>query len=235
MLYILHGDRIQVKKNLTAHLASLKAKRPDAELFRIDADNFSKDIVRELLASQGLFEKKYIVVLEDVLSNKERREDIQDFFSDMQTSEHVWLCAETSLDEKVLKVVTPFTQKIWEFTEKQKKENYNVFTLATHLGTRNAKKLWVEYVRLIENGVSAEEIVGVLYWQIKNIYIVSKTKTAKESGLAPFVYSNAESYAKKWKAEELNRVSETLLASVDRARKGEGELGVFVEQLVLTI
>lgn len=235
MLYVLHGDIKEVKKNVQKHLSSLTKKRPDAEVFRVDTQNYTEDTIRELIGSQGLFEKKYIVVCDGLYEKKETRESINEFLKEMQESEHVFLCAEGEVDKRTLPTLEKHAEKVWAFTPKEKKTSTNIFTLANHLGRKDRERLWAQYLTYLDQGISAEEIIGVLFWQVKNIIIAQKTSSAKESGLSPFVYGNASAFAKKWTKEELEKISSQLVAVTSSVRSGEGDSETLLEAVLLGV
>lgn len=235
MLYFLYGDRIESRKNLAKHLDALEKKRPDAEVFRVKAENYSEDLILELVASQGLFSKKYIIVLDSLLEKKDTREGLLKFLDDFKSSEHVFLLIEEDIDKKTLDEVKKHVEKVWYFEIKEKKTFFNIFSLANFLGDKDRKNLWINFLKFINEGVSGEEISGILFWQMKNIMLAKKTKSAGESKLSPFADKNARNYARHWTESEILDFNSKLLKTNEMVRNGEGEINTFLEQVILGI
>lgn len=237
MLYFLYGtDTIESRKKLQALLASLAKKRPDAEVFRLKEDNWSEATFQELLNAQGLFDQKYIAVLDGLLEYKESSEFVLESVQAMQESTHVFLMIEHNPGKKMVEEVEKHAEKTQEFARpEKKKEFFNTFALGDALGSKDKKSLWVGYLEALKQGVSAEEICGVLFWQVKNIILAMHTKSVSESKLSPFVDSKARKFVKNFTEEELKEISGALVEATEKVRNGEGEMEVLLERVVLRV
>lgn len=237
MLYFLYGtDTQESRKKLQALLASLAKKRPDAEVFRLKEDNWNEGVFQELLNAQGLFDQKYIAVLDGLLEYKDSNELMQESIKAMQESAHVFLMIEQVPSKKIIDEVSKYAEKTQEFARpEKKKEFFNTFALGDALGSKDKKSLWLGYLEALKQGVSAEEICGVLFWQVKNITLAMNTKSASESKLSPFVDSKARKFAKNFTKEELKELSSALVDATEKVRNGEGEMEVLLERVVLKV
>ncbi len=237
MLYFLYGTDInESRKKLHALLDSLAKKRPDAEVFRLKEDNWNEATFQELLNAQGLFDQKYIAVLDGLLEYKESAELVQESVEMMQSSSHIFLAIEHNPAKKIVDVVSKHAEKTQEFAKpERKKEFFNTFALGDALGSKDKKSLWVGYLEALKQGISAEEICGVLFWQVKNITLAMHTKSASESKLSPFVDSKARKFAKNFTKNELREISSALVESTEKVRNGEGEMEVLLERVVLNV
>jgi len=81
----------------------------------------------------------------------------------------------------------------------------------------------------------AEEIHGILFWQVKNMILASRADSQKETGLTPYAYKNALTGSRKYKIEELQNMSGELVNMTHRVRSGDGELEVMIEKWVLSM
>src|ERR1035437_7634087 len=162
MIYFLHGaDTKNSRKKMHEILWQLSAKGPNSEVFKITGGNWQNQQFYELFGSQGLFEKKYIVVLDFVLSLKETREFVLEKLSEMQSAEHWFLILDGKLDAATVKKLEKFSYKTEEFAKTEnKKESPIIFTITDKLLARNKKQLWVCFVDLLGQGIAAEEIHG---------------------------------------------------------------------------
>lgn len=236
MLYFLYGDKIKARKNLNKHLDALILKKPDAEVFRVNKESFSKNLVLELLSSQGLFSKKYIVVLDNLFEDETFFESCKDLFSDFKGSDHIFLIIESDIAKKEFDFIKKFSEKVWEFEEKkEEKKEFNVFGLANYLGNKDKKNLWINFLKAIDFGVSGEEISGILFWQMKSIIVAICSENQVKSKLNPFVYKNALAFSKKWKKEEILGFCDDLVSINQKVRNGEGEISLLLEKRILEI
>lgn len=107
MLYTLYGTDVEKNRARSRALtASLQEKRPDASLYRLHLENWSRDMFAELTQSIGLFSTKYIIVLDNLLTGssekkyeegEDPREMILEALSNLKTSDHVWIIIEDAL------------------------------------------------------------------------------------------------------------------------------------------
>lgn len=112
---------------------------------------------------------------------------------------------------------------------------FNIFALTDALGARKRKEAWVLYQKALSVGLSAEEIFFNLFWQVKSILIASRTKNVEETDMKVFPYSKAKSFLKNFKPGELEKLSESLVVGYHRARRGESEVEMLVEKLLLSL
>jgi DNA polymerase III delta subunit len=237
MIYFLYGkDTIKSRKKLHELLDFAKKKRPDAELFKINTENWSEPQMDELLVSQGLFDEKYTVVLDNLFEKKDIKSFILDKLDLMAESEQLFLMLETSVDAPSLKKIEKFAKQVQEFAIKEEfKKEYNIFSVTNGILERDKRKLWVSYIDSLNKGFAPEEIHGIFFWQIKNMIIASREKSQAETGLSPFVYKNALTGARKYKTEELTLMSNNLLSIIHNVRTGNGDIDIMLEKWVLSI
>jgi len=236
MIYFLHGTDIhKSRKKMHEILQSLSSKRPNSEVFKITTENWNEAQLDELVESQGLFDQKYIVVLDFLLGNKEIKECVLNKLRKMQEVPHWFLILDGKIDVLTAKKIEKISYKTQEFNEKEsKKEAPIIFSITDKLLERDKKRLWISYVDLINQGIPVEEIHGVFFWAVKNMIIASRVGSQKESGLAPFSYSKALSGGRNYKLEELQNLSRDLVEMTHRVRQGDGDLEVMLEKWVLS-
>ncbi|MFZ2522040.1 MAG: hypothetical protein WAX44_01785 [Minisyncoccia bacterium] len=237
MLYLIHGkDTIRARKKLHELLDFAKKKRPEAELFKITTENWSDVQLEELLVSQGLFDPKYTVVLDNLFEKKEIKEFVLGKFLEMSESEQLFFMLEGVVDATSLKKIEKHAKQVQKFDLREdERGEYNIFSITSGLLERDRKKLWISYLDSIEKGSAPEEIHGIFFWQIKNMILASRSQSQTESGLSPFVYKNALSGTRKYKTEELVKMSGDLVDMTHRVRTGKGEMEVMLESWVLGI
>jgi DNA polymerase III delta subunit len=237
MIYFLHGtDTKNSRRKMHEILGQLSGKRPNSEVFKITSENWQSEQFDELLGAQGLFEKKYIVVLDFLFSQKDIKENILKKLKEMQEAEHWFLILDGKTDVATTKKIEKFSYKSQEFEKTEsKKESPIIFTITDKLLARNKKQLWVCFTDLLGRGIPAEEIHGVLFWAVKNMIIVARVDSQKESGLPPFSYSKALSGGRNYKLAELKKMSGDLVEMTHKVRTGKGEMEVMLEKWMLEI
>jgi hypothetical protein len=60
--------------------------------------------------------------------------------------------------------------KIFELP-KEKKEKFNNFLLANAFGLKDKLNLWIYFRQAMDKGVGIEELVGVLFWKMKDMIL----------------------------------------------------------------
>ena len=238
MLYLFYGsDRNKALEKALVVIEKKVSEKSDAVVFKIDAQNISKNILSEMCGGQGLFEQKYIVHIKDVLQEENGRETIFDFLKDLQSSENIFIRTDGEIPKKDFNKIEKYLDKSWEHILKEKSElRENIFNITNYLLARDKKNLWIEYQKL-RNIFVAEEIHGTLFWCLKNIMLAAKTKTAAESGLKPFVFSNSKKALQKFSQEELEIKFWNLTKILGDSTRGEGEgnLDLLLEKWILEI
>ncbi len=238
MIYFLHGtDAHKSRAKLHELLDMLAKKRPDSEVFKITSENWTDQQYEELLISQGLFSQKYIVVLDTVFEKKEIKEFVLGHLVEAQSAEHIFLILEGKVDVVTVKKIEKIVEKSQEFAAtiiQVKDASFsNIFSIANYFAKRDKKNVWVSYIYFLRLGIAAEEIHGVIFWQVKNMILASRAKSQQETGLSPFVYKNALAGADNFSHEELLDLSSSLMLMTHKVRQGEGELPVMLEKAIL--
>lgn len=237
MIYFLYGkDGIRSRKKLHELLDFAKKKRPESEVFRLTSENWSESKLEELLSSQGLFDQKYTVVLDNLFEKKDIKSFVLERLEEMSESEQLFFMIELAVDAPTLKKIEKSAKQVQEFEPKEdKKEEKSVFLVANGLVERDRKKLWVSYLEFLDKGFVPEELHGIFFWQVKNMILASVAKKQNETGLSPFAYTNALRGSRNYKTDELQKMSQDLVEMTHRVRSGKGDLSIMLEKWVLGV
>src|SRR6266404_389920 len=115
MYYFLHGKNTEeARKKLKSLVETLHGKRPDAEIFRMHDENWTEVQFDELLVAQGLFDQKYIIVLDSLFDVADAKERILERAKDMKESDNVFLILEGDTDKKTLDKISKYAEKVQE-------------------------------------------------------------------------------------------------------------------------
>lgn len=246
MLYIITGnDTEKGRAKLGALRATLEKKRPDAAVFVVDDRSFDSNRMAELLGGQGLFDEKYIVILDRVFSHADAAAFLSNHVADIASAPHVFILFEEKIDAKTKKALEKHAQDVFVF-EKKKEDApaldahgamcaaFNPFTLADAIASRDRKKAWTLLERAAMCELPMEEIHGVVAWQVRALLAASRAKNADEAGLKPFVYTKAKRAAGKFTEDELQELSSSLVAIYHEAHGGGVPLKEALETWILT-
>ena len=224
MIYFFHGKNIE-KSRVKAHdlIDSLRKKKPDASFFKFDTESFDNAKMQEYIGGQGLFSNKYIVFLDRLCEDKEIKEQFIEKLKEIKESENIFIILEGKIDKVTAGKIEKRSEKFInsDLTEKEieekdnKKEELNIFEIANALARRNKKEIWMIYRQLIDSGKVPEEIHGVLFWKAKTMLIAGGTHN--------------------WEKEELQDLLDKLITVYHEARRGNGEIEIGVERVVLHI
>jgi DNA polymerase III delta subunit len=245
MLYVIYGseiDKARAKKD--SLIASCRKQRPEAEFFVVDSDNFSEGVLESLYSSQGLFERKHIVVLDRLLvpkkapasasgsgvAKKEDGEETKDVtkeilivsFPKMATSESVFLLYNETLDAKTLVQVKKHAKDIFVFGEKKtvKEKDNSTFSIVDAFAAKDRKVAWVNYQKCVRAGVAPEAIHGALFWKMKTLLL------EKKEGRRGHLSNN-------FTEKELNDILLRMNKMYHGIRMDGGELEIELEKLLL--
>src|SRR3989344_3777286 len=237
MIYFIYGDDFnKTREKLNSLVSDMVSKKPNISLIKINEENINPPDLLNLVSEQGLFEKEMVIVFYSLFGAGFFKENAKDHISLMKTSKNTFIIFEGLLDKKTLDILKKSALETFEFFIKNKSlKVFNPFVLGDALGEKNKKLLWVSYYKALNNGASAEELHGMLFWQIKSILIAKTAKNPADSGLKPFVYGKAKKFGGKFKEEDLRKLGTELVQIYDEARRGTTELAVGLEKFILKI
>lgn len=114
-------------------------------------------------------------------------------------------------------------------------ERFNTFSLAEALAKRDKKNLWVLLQEANMAGARPEEIVGILWWQLKAMRLAAITSSATEAGMKDYPYNKAKAALKKYSTEELSVLSTALLQLYHEGHQGIADIDLKLEEWCLKI
>jgi DNA polymerase III delta subunit len=246
MIYLLYGtDTNKSRIKLHELIGSLIKKRPDASHVKVNDETFNAASLDEYIGGMGLFAQKMIVEMDNVFRNKDAKEEVISRLKDIKASDNIFVFLEGELLKGEVTKFEKQAEKIQEFTESVKtvslkegmgeKTKFNIFSLTDALGKRDRKQLWVLYQKAIMNGSVAEEIHGILFWQIKAMLQTAQAENPKDAGLNPYVYQKSGGFLKNYTEQEVKTMASKLVELYHQARRGISDMSVSLERFVLEI
>lgn len=231
------SDTRRSKEALSKAIIVAQQKNPDALVTRFDDLNFSLAAARDALGSVSMFGGQNIVVFDGVKDHADGK-DIVSILSDLaETTNSVFLReASISKDEKerLSKIGT-----VEEFTpiEKKSREKGGNFALAEALARRDKKGAWVEFERARRSGAAMEELHGIVFWQMKTLFLAKtlSKEDAMRAGVKEYSYRTGYAAAKNFLGDEIEERLTLLKDMYHRAHRGDDDLEVALEKFVLSI
>lgn len=226
MLYVLLGsDFVKIKKRIVEI-----SKGHEVVRFGEGAEPVASAAAR--LGSSGLFSPKIALHLDRPLEDAESKSFFIEHVKNFANADTVVIATALALDAETKKKI-PKNAGVETFDVKEEKEPApNAFALTDAYVKGDRKQMWVLYRQFIESGMSAEEIHGVLSWQVRALVLASKTKGAIEAGLKPFVYTKAKSALASIQRPP-EEVSRELVSIYHQSRAGQGSLENLLEVFLL--
>ena len=229
MLYVFTGSDT-VKANEKA-LSLSKGH----EVVRFGEGGESFESALSHLGATSLFAKKVALILDRPLETEEGKSLLTELAHFLVESEMLVIVIELEISSQILKNLRIEGAEIETFDMEIRAEKPSppVFALTDAFASGKRKDAWILYRKLIESGSAPEEIHGALSWQARALAVASKTRSAEESGLKPFVFMKAKRVVERLKTGEADQISRDLMHMVHASRMGAGDLEDLLEAYLL--
>lgn len=232
MLCVFFGnDVVTVRKEA---FDFVDAKKGDREVHLIEAGNFEPNWLGEAAGGVSLFGGSQIYVLDNWSENKEAYEELTNNLEAIGRSGNDFVVIEGTLLAAEKKKFQKWADEMSEY-KKAAGEEFNSFSLTDALLKRDRKSLWLLWNEALMSGKSSEELIGVLWWQLKTLRLAEVTNSPEEAGQKPFPYSKAKRALGKFKEGELQAISRELLKVTNESRLGGLESSLAIERWLLKL
>jgi DNA polymerase III delta subunit len=198
----------------------------------VTGEEYVSGQLADLVGGTSLFGEARVNVIDT--PTEEMREELVSLLPAMADSDDRFIVIEGPLLAPEKKRYAKHTDDFVEHTA-IKAERFNTFALADALAQRKKKQLWLLLQQAHAAGITAEEIIGVLWWQLKSIRLAAVTQSAAEAGMKDFPYQKAKRALATIPLAEAERLSHELLAIYHQGHSGEVDLMLALEQWVLTL
>jgi len=199
MIYLFSGD--DTKNKLLAYEKFLKSLPAQAGLiksfepFFISRNNFDPMQIESFYSGGSLFSSKSAIVFSNIFEYEETRDFVLEKLGLMGASSSDFIFLEGKLNKPILdafKKSLPTGQaggrqvaprmNIFELP-KEKKEKFNNFLVANAFAKKDKLNMWIYFRQAMDRGVGMEELIGVLFWKIKNMLVTKNLGKFSESEL----------------------------------------------------
>ncbi len=198
----------------------------------IEGDGYVSGFLNDAIGASSLFGGQEVFLIDTPASNKDLNTEVSDLLEQLGSSNNLFVVIEGVILAPEKKQYATYAESLEEFKGKTL-EKFNAFALADALSSRDKKSLWLLVQKAKLAGLSEEEMISILWWQIKSMRLAAVTKSAEEAGMKDFPYNKAKRSLSKFKEGELEKISHGLLTLYHQGHYGEADLDLGLEEWVL--
>lgn len=232
MLTVFYGnDQIKVRSEAHKYIDSLV--KTGQTVVRIESDNYEAGQLLNLSSATVLFGVSPIYLIDTLSNQADSYEELLETLESLATSTENFVVIEKDLNASDKKHFAKQTDNLNEYKKAGVETRFNVFAMAEALVNKDKRQLWVLLQEAKRNGLSAEEIIGTLWWQLKTLRLATLTKSAEEAGVKDFPYNKAKRALKNFKDGEIESLSFKLLNLYHDGHRGECDIDLALEEWVL--
>ena len=186
MLYLFSGD--DSKNKILNYEKFIKSLPKNTEIFSINRNNFNRMEIESFYSGPSLFSVSSTVIFEGVFEHEETRDFVLEKLKPMSESTNSFVFLEGKLLKSILDVFKKVRAELNIFElPKEKKEKYDNFLVANAFADKDKLNTWIHFRRAVDLGVGMEELIGVLFWKIKDLLLKKNFSKFPETQLNIFV------------------------------------------------
>jgi len=232
MLEIFFGTDTQAVRN--AALARIEEKQsadPLLVIVRLEAERYEPGQLASVAGAVSLFGGGNLYLLDTPSLDPVFYEELVELAPVFATSPLTFLVIEKTLLAAEKKKFTSHAT----FTELKKvsSKEFAPFSLAEALASKDKRALWLNLQAARNDSMTAEESIGILWWQLKTLKLAMLTKSADEAGVKDYPYDKAKRALTAFKPGELDRLIYSLLLLYHDGHAGKRDIDLALEAWVL--
>lgn len=212
MIFLFAGD--DAKSKYSSYEEFIKTVSRERDVVFVGRNNFDSLQIESFYSGANLFSPLSAVVFENILDYPEKRDFILEKLPLLAESSNFFIFLEGKLGKPITDVFKKVRAELNVFElPKAKKEKFDNFLVANAFEKKDKLHTWIYFREAMDKGVGMEEIIGVLFWKIKNMLL------RKSFG--------------KFSAAELEDYASRLSYLLPRARKKNEDAEAAFEQFLL--
>lgn len=185
MIYLFSGD--DTKNKISSYEKFIKSIPKNQEIFFINRNDFNPTQIESFYSGASLFSALSGVIFQNIFEHEETRDFILAKLKLMGESANSFIFLEGRLNKSILDTFKKSQAEINIFElPKEKKEKFDNFLVANAFGKKDKLNTWIYFNQAMEKGVGMEELVGVLFWKIKDLIIKKDFQKFSEEQLKTF-------------------------------------------------
>ena len=222
------------KEKTDKEISRISKKDP---IWRIDAFSWNTDLFISELGSASLFssEEKKAIVLDNISENEEAWTAAKEIFTVEIKKEIIVL--EHDLKKEDLEFFENINAEISDFREKKEfAYDFSPFALQDAVGGKSAKKSWIEYIKLRNQNIEAEEIIPKVISKLRDMLAISKGANKEDLNIkSDYPYNKSKRDFKNWEIKSLKNLYSNLIYIYHEARMGGEDLETALEKELLKL
>ena len=185
MIYLFAGDDAQNK--ISAYEKFVKSIPKAVEIVSINRNNFNPMQIESLYSGSGLFFAKSAIIFSSIFDYEETRDFVLEKLELMAKSKNDFIFLESKLNKPILDAFKKARGEMNIFElPKEKKEKFDNFLVANAFGQKDKLNTWIYFRQAMDRGVGMEEIIGVLFWKVKDMILKRNFGKFSEAELKNF-------------------------------------------------
>ena len=233
MLFIYHGNEMSLVRSKVKQDWPIDTNS-DVAVVTLAADDYQSGQLSEAVGGASLFAPTCWYILDTPSAQADFATELTTHLSDLTNSPHQFIVLENTLTAAEKKQYAKHTEHVIDCSV-TKPKRVTAFSLVDHLCRRDKRQLWVELHSVLKAGLSPEEIIGTLWWQLKTIRIAACTQSAKEAGIKDYPYKKAKAALRVFSLADVERLSRQLLAVYHDGHGGKRDIRLGLEEWVLRV
>jgi len=186
MLYLFSGD--DAKSKIINYEKFIKSLPKEVEVFPVNRNDFDQVQIESFYSGSSLFSTKSAVVFSGILEYEETREFILEKLEPMGKSGNTFVFLEGRLNKPILDAFRKARAELNVFElPKEKKEKFDNFLVANAFANKDKLNTWIYFCQAVDVGVVMEELIGVLFWKIKDMLLKKNFSKFSEEQLKDYV------------------------------------------------
>lgn len=185
MLYLFSGD--DSKNKILNYEKFIKSIPVGTETLFINRNDFNPMQIESFYSGASLFSALSAIVFQNILEYEEKRDFLLDRLAQMGESGNTFVFLESKLNKPILDAFKKARAELNIFElPKEKKEKFDNFLVANAFANKDKLNTWIYFRQAVDVGVGMEELVGVLFWKIKDMLLKKNFSKFKEEQLKIF-------------------------------------------------
>ncbi len=170
MLYLFCGN--DSKNKLRVFENFIKGISKKNEVFSFSRNNFDKMQLESLYSGSSLFSAESAIIFSNIFEYEETGDFVLEKLELMGQSNNSFIFLEGKLNKMILDAFKKARAELNVFElPKEKTEKFDNFLVANAFAQKDKQNLWIYFRQAMNAGVGMEELVGVLFWKIKDMIL----------------------------------------------------------------
>ena len=233
MLHLFYGNDTITVRQKALDFSSVEEKK-GMKVEHIEVENYAEGVFSDIVGAVSLFGEKTLYIIDTPSGKTEMYDAVIVNLEAFATSDNTFVVIEEALLAPQKKKFQKHAETIEEF-KAAAAERFNAFGMADSLSRKDKKTLWIQLQEAKHANLSAEEIIGTLWWQLKSMRLAKNTNSAEEAGMKDFPYNKAKRALSVFKDGELEALSKGLLTVYHDGHLGKVDIDISLERWMLTL